>query len=132
MTRDRSRSDCIRFVGCVMSILLGTLGSSRAQEVVAVPWLGDPAQQHEVFDGGSLTLQAVATLQAGCTINTATWDPGDGTGPVTIGFSNPRVLELVHVYNGIDFQPYTATVLVSTTCGDVSDTFRVIVVPRTL
>jgi hypothetical protein len=120
-----------RSIACIATVAVA-VGSARAQEIVAVPWLGDPNLQHEVYSGGTMTLQSVALLPVGCTITAATWDPGDGGGPVAVSFANPRAIELAHVYTGLDFQPYTATVSITTTCGTTSDTFRVIIVPRTL
>ncbi len=104
--------------------------------VVTVPWIGKPGrppEPHPVFDGGTLILQGVAFTAPMTPLMSATWDPGDGTGPQPISVANPRVLELAHVYNGLDFQPYTAVLTVTDTdMTAVSDTFRVIVRPRTL
>lgn len=128
MSKHLSGTGWWRLVGAAVFMA----ASATAQEAVTVPWLGDPNLQHQVFSGGAMTLQGVARLPAGCTLTGATWDPGDGSGPVAIGVGNPRALELVHTYTGVDFQPYTATLAIQTTCGNASDTFRVIVVPRTL
>lgn len=96
---------------------------------VTVPWSGDPNLPHQVYDGGKLMLQGVANVPVGCSLTSATWDPGDGTGPVGVKFTNPRVLELEHTYNGTDGQPFVATLTVTDDCGNTSsDTFRVVIV----
>jgi len=116
----------------LLSPISATQGPTQL-EVVTVPWLGDPTNDHMVFAGGSLVLQGVAHVPGGCNITAATWDPGDGSGPQPVPFGNPRALELVHVYQGFDFQPYVATLSVTTdACGTAIDTFRVRVVPRRL
>lgn len=110
-------------------------GAAQAQDlhVVTVPWLGNPNNAHQVFDGGELILQGTALLDAGCSIVSATWDPGDGTGPVAVPTGDPRALELAHTYNGSDGQPYTAVLSVTDTCGNtVTDNFRVVVRNKSL
>lgn len=118
--------------GCCAGLLAVAAAPASAADVITVPWLGDPNQQHQVWSGGQLILQGVARLTAGETISAATWDPGDGTGPVAVGFGNPRILELNHTYNGLDFQPFTATLSVTTNLGTFTDTFRVIILPKHL
>ncbi|MCY3004082.1 MAG: PKD domain-containing protein [Planctomycetota bacterium] len=96
--------------------------------VVTVPWQGDPNQPHQVASGQALMLQGTAQLVAGCSIVSATWDPGDGSGPVSVPAGNARALELSHVYTGSINQPFTATLTVTDSCGNVSnDTFRVVI-----
>lgn len=104
-----------------------------ATRVITVPWLGDPAADHQVYSGGTLVLQGVCRLAAGCNIQSASWNPGDGSGPQAIPFGDPYELELAHTYTGPDSTPYVATLSVTDTCGStVSDTFRVRIVPKTL
>ena len=77
--------------------------------------------------------RGVAEVPAGCSITSATWDPGDGSGPQPIAFSNPRALELRHTYTGLVGQPFVATLEVTDSCGTTaSDTFRVRVQDNTL
>lgn len=102
-------------------------------QVITVPWRGDPAQQHQVYNGGTLWLQGTAIPAAGCSLVSATWDPGDGSAPIAVSVANPRVLETSHVYNGVNNQPYTATLTVVDTCGNtVVDNYRVVVLNRNL
>ncbi|MCC6406160.1 MAG: PKD domain-containing protein [Planctomycetes bacterium] len=103
-------------------------------QAITVPWAGDPNLPHQVFNGGSLMLQGTATVPAGCSLTSASWDPGDGSGPVAVSFANPRALELKHTYAGTNGQPFIATLTVTDSCGNASsDTFRVVVVdPKNL
>lgn len=103
-------------------------------QAITVPWAGDPNLPHQVYNGGKLTLQGTASVPAGCSLTSASWDPGDGTGPVGVGLANPRILELQHTYNGANGQPFIATLTVTDNCGNSSsDTFRVVVVdPKNL
>lgn len=96
---------------------------------ITVPWAGDPNLPHQVYNGGELMLQGTAYVPSGCNLTSASWDPGDGTGPIAVPFTDPRVLELNHTYTGVDGQPYVATLTVTDSCGgSSSDTFRVVVV----
>ena len=102
--------------------------------LAAVPWNGSDTSPHVVYSGGSLILQASASLAGDpVPLTAATWDPGDGTGPVPVPFDNSRVIELEHTYTGSAFQSYTATVRVTDATGRVfTDTFKVRIVERTL
>ena len=115
---------------------LGLSGPVWAQTIptITVPWLGDPAQPHQVFSGGQLTLQGSCRPLPGCTLTAATWDPGDGSGPQAVSFANPRAIELPYTYTGLDGQPFIATLHVEDSCGNTgNDTFRVVVrAPATL
>ncbi len=111
----------------------GNHANSSSLLAITVPWLGDPNLAHQVFDGGTLILQGVAIVPVGNTLTAATWDPGDGTGPVAIPFTNARDLELSHVYHGVNNQPYLATLSVTDNTGATSsDTFRVVVATKKL
>jgi hypothetical protein len=111
-------------------------GDACQPTVVAVPWAGAESKPHQVYPGGALVLQAVSTkdgLGAPAPLQSATWDPGDGTGPISISVSNPRALEYTHVYNGPVGTPYTATIVGTDAKGNTySDTFRVMMVAKTL
>lgn len=109
-------------------VLFASTATAQQLEVVTVPWLGNPSLQHQVYSGGTLILQGVARTVPGCPIVAATWDPGDGSGAQAINFADPRALELSHVYNGVDGQPFTAVLSVTDSCGDtVTDDFRVVI-----
>jgi len=102
---------------------------------ITVPWLGVPTQPHQVFDGGALILQGVAVLAnyTPADITAATWDPGDGTGPVPVSIANPLALELAHTYSGANNTPYTAVLEITMLNGAKrTDTFRVLIQPRTI
>jgi VCBS repeat-containing protein len=97
--------------------------------VAAVPWLGSEARPHVVYSGGTLMLQASASVGGDgvpVPLASGTWDPGDGSGPQAINVSNSRILELAHTYVGAIGQPFTATISVTDTAGNTyTDTFRV-------
>ncbi len=100
---------------------------------VTVPWQGMPGAEHQTWTGAPLRLQGTARLQAGCSLTSAEWDPGDGTGFVPISFANPRVLELTHTYTAPDGTPFVAVLRVTDDCGTTStDAFRVRVMPKSL
>ncbi len=104
-----------------------------APRVVTVPWLGNPANDHVTFDGASVLLHGVAYPDTGVALVSGTWDPGDGSGPVSIPVTNPRALERVHVYRGSSGTPYVARLeVVDANNNRASDTFRVRILPRTL
>jgi len=108
---------------------------SRASTVaIAVPWRGDPLDWHLTWSGATTLLQGIARVEPGCSLVSAEWDPGDGSGYIPISTANPRILELGHVYttphHGTTFQ---ATLRVTDNCGTTStDTFRVLVLDETL
>lgn len=133
MARHRTGGRASAFLGFAL-LAMGASASAQSLRVVTVPWLGDPNQPHQVFDNGNLILQAVVTEeQPGCSLTSATWDPGDGSGPVAVSFANPRVIELEHTYTGAPGTPYVATVTVQDSCGNTSsDTFRVVMRTKTL
>lgn len=120
--------------GAALIAVIGLTANAWAQlEVKTVPWRGNPGQPHQVFSGGTLTLQGVASVPVGCTLSTAVWDPGDGSAPINVSFATPRVLEATHTYTGLNNQPYVATLTVTDSCGNqASDTFRIVVLPQTL
>ncbi|MCM2309833.1 MAG: tandem-95 repeat protein [Steroidobacteraceae bacterium] len=110
-------------------------GDACQPTVAAVPWLGNPNRPHQVISGQSLFLQAAAFNPTGAsvTLQSARWDPGDGSGWVTVSASNPRVIERIHTYSGAVGQPFTAVVEVTDTNGiTYSDTFRVVIAADTL
>ena len=112
------------------------IGDACEFVVVAVPWGGLESKPHVVNSGGSLVLQASAThmgLGERVTLASGTWDPGDGSGPIPIGVTDSRALELTHTYAGVDGQAFTATVSVMDANGhSSSDTFKVQIQPDTL
>ena len=103
---------------------------------VTVPWLGVPTQPHQVFSGGKLILQGVAVFAGtglAAPINSATWDPGDGTTGCNFGAGSPRFLECEHTYTGDPGDPITATLTVNFANGETkTDIFRVIIQDKTL
>jgi VCBS repeat-containing protein len=113
-----------------------TVGDACIVAPVTVPWMGVHTQPHQVFSGGSLVLQGVAVYQdtfLPADIKSATWDPGDGSGPVSINVSNPRALEMTYTYTGVVNTPYTAVLTIEMLNGAKrSDEFRVIIQPKTL
>lgn len=101
--------------------------------VVAVPWQGNPNNEHVVYSGGSLVLQAVAYPDTGAALQSATWDPGDGSPPVSVSIADPRILELTHAYSGTVGEPYVARIeVVDVNNNRATDTFRVRIHERTL
>jgi hypothetical protein len=112
------------------------VGDACEAAVVAVPWQGLESKAHVVYSGGSVVLQAVASVAGNgepVALTSGTWDPGDGSGPQAINVSNSRALELTHTYSGADFTPFTATVSVTTPGGRVlTDTMKVQIVPKSL
>jgi hypothetical protein len=108
-------------------------GNACQPQLAAVPWLGSTSLAHQVYSGGSLTLQAVALSTAGqpLPLASATWDPGDGSSPVAVSALNSAALELTHVYIGANNQPFTATVSATDVNGNVyTDTFKVVIAPN--
>ena len=106
--------------------------------VVTVPWNGSEAQPHQVYSGGSLVLQGVATdLTTGAALSvcSSTWDFGDAS-PTASGGTNGYALEATHTYSGSVGQPFTATLTVTlnpcATGAVLSDTFKVVIAPNNL
>jgi len=119
-----------KFVGTALvgASLLAASASAQLQ-VMTVPWRGDPNLQHQVVNGGTLMLTGAAVPAVGCSLASATWDPGDGSPVIPISVANPRVLEATHVYVGSNNQPFTATLSVTDSCGTtITDTFRLVVI----
>jgi VCBS repeat-containing protein len=113
------------------------IGNACEPKAVTVPWLGAPAQPHQVFSTGSLVLQGTVRIDPSFTITAASWNPGDGTGAVALSAPfDPRALELTHIYTAADGTPFTAILSVTVSNGTVSktvtDTFKVIVRNKTL
>ncbi|MFA5910531.1 MAG: HYR domain-containing protein [Vicinamibacterales bacterium] len=111
------------------------VGDACVTAPITVPWLGVPTQPHQVYSGGSLVLQGVAVYPdySPAVITAATWDPGDGSGPVAVSIANPRALERTHTYTGAPGTPYTAVLTVTFLGGFTrSDDFKVIVQAKTL
>ncbi|TPW12517.1 MAG: hypothetical protein FD127_2593 [Acidimicrobiaceae bacterium] len=113
----------------------GTGDACQPSGVVAVPWLGTESLPHQVTPGGALVLQAVATLagtlDSPVALKSATWDPGDGSGPTSISVANSLALELNHVYTGAVGQPFTAIISVVDGGNNVhTDTFKVVIGPN--
>ena len=106
-----------------------------ALTVIAVPFAGRDGSAHVVYTGGSVVLQAVASIGGDgipVTLTSGTWDPGDGSGPQVIVFTNSRALELTHTYTGSDSTTFFATIAVSDGTTNATDTFKVQIVPRSL
>ena len=83
-------------------LLVPAAASAYDPAVVTVPWFGDPDLPHQVYSGGPLVLQGVAIdldTDSGLCISNATWDPGDGSGPLPASGSG-LALERTHVYSG--------------------------------
>lgn len=120
----------------ILALLQASPSTAGSLDVVTVPWLGDRSQAHEVYPGGRLVLQGVAVVggtDIPAEVQTATWDPGDGTGPVPVDASNPLALELWHVYQGAPGQQFTASLTVTDAVGALhTDTFPVVMKARTL
>ena len=113
------------------------LNAASPLVVRTVPWDGLPGAGHQVYSGGSLILQGVATSGVTDTpapgLVSAKWDPGDGTPVVSVPLGNPLALELTHVYAGADGTPFTATLTVTdSTATTATATFRVVVKTKTL
>ena len=110
---------------------------SAPPDVVTVPWRGLLDLDHDTYDGKAIHLKGVAhNVSAGAT---ATWDPGDGSGPQALGaISVPSDydLQIIHTYpNSAPGTPFTATLEVCNGGPGVdcaSDTYRVRVRARTL
>jgi PKD repeat protein len=103
--------------------------------VVAVPFAGRDGSAHVVYTGGSVVLHAVASIGGDgipVTLTSGTWDPGDGSGPQVIVFTNSRALELTHTYTGGESTTFFATIAVSDGTTNATDTFKVQIVPRSL
>ena len=104
--------------------------------VMTVPWKGQPSQAHQVFPGGTLTLQgAVINMGsgAGAAYTSASWNPGDGGANTNFAAGSARYLEASHVYNGADGQSYTAVLTVNFTGGvTITRNFNVVVKTRSL
>ena len=111
--------------------------------VRAVPWLGLPNNPHQVYPGGSLTLQAVASKgytdpvqqPLDSNLKRVTWDAGNGQVFTQTSGINPMALEFVATYpiTATDGQPFTATVEIEALNGQIArDTFRVVVKAKSL
>ena len=112
------------------------IGNVCEPKAITVPWMGVPTSPHQVYSGGQLVLQGTVRMDPAFTITAASWDPGDGSGAVALSAPfNPRALERVHTYAGVDGTPYNATLSVTVSNGTVSktitDTFRVVVRTKT-
>src|SRR6266850_8320019 len=111
------------------------LGDACDLIVRTVPWKGNQANAHPVFPGGTLVLQAVASVGYNDTpvaLTSASWNPGDGTGPFPVVPPASLALELYHVYAGADGTPYTATITVTQGTQTATATFKVVVKNKTL
>ena len=120
-----------------MALFLFSTGASAAPpEVVTVPWRGSLDLPHEVYNGKQVYLKGVAHgVAAGAT---ASWDPGDGSGPIAIT-PNPDAngfdfaLETLYTYpDAAPGTPFTATLEVCNGAECDSDTYRIVVRARTL
>lgn len=103
------------------------IGNVCSRSLAAVPWGGNEAKSHATRSGASFLLHASASLNGKpFPLASGSWDPGDGTGPVSINVSNSRALELEHTYTGAVGTPFTATITVTDTDGKVyTDTQKV-------
>ena len=111
------------------------IGDACVPTPITVPWHGVHTQSHQVYSGGELVLQGVAVYPGyvPAEVTSATWDPGDGSGPQSISVANGLVLELQHTYTGAPETPFTAVLTVTFANGATrSDTFKVIIKTKTL
>ncbi len=124
--------------GVALLFLGQSIAQAAAPDVVTVPWRGALDLPHETYNGKAIHLKGVAhNVAAGAT---ATWDPGDGSGPHAVSIDSPDdwVVDLIHTYpNSSAGTPYTATLEVcnngagaGTECA--SDTYKVVVRERNL
>ena len=124
--------------GVALLFLGQGVAQAAAPQVVTVPWRGALDLPHETYNGKSIHLKGVAhNVAPGAT---ASWDPGDGSGPQPVSVDSPDdwVIDIVHTYpNSSDGTPFTATLEVcnngagaGTECA--SDTYKVVVRDRSL
>jgi hypothetical protein len=112
--------------------------TTPALTVRTVPWLGLPSRPHEVYPGGTIILQGVATEGLTDTpalnLSTATWSFDDGAPNVTSAVGSPLALEANRIFPANAPEgPITATLTVTTTTGDVAtDTFKIVVKAKSL
>ena len=128
-TRLAPRLSLLRAGLILISLLAATAAQAYTPNLATVPWLGNPALPHQVYSGGPLVLQGVATdLDNGAAlcVASATWD--SGAGPTYPAGTNGYALEATHTYVGAVGQPFTATLTV-TLCDTtvLTDTMRVVV-----
>jgi hypothetical protein len=118
-----------------------TAQAQGAMVVRTVPWMGLPNKPHEVFSGGALILQGMATAgltdtAVNGTITSAIWDPGDGGATINVtaaANANSLAIEATKVYTGVDGQPYTATLTVTNNLGQTAtDTFKIVVKAKSI
>jgi hypothetical protein len=128
-----------RMLVLVFVAAVGAPALATPPKVVTVPWApegGVYTNQHTTYDGYNMLLMGVATDDDGdASLATYEWDFGDlnQTGPIATGGTGPVNIEARHVYNGVNNQPFTATLTVCDTNNDcASDTFRVVVQTLTL
>jgi PKD repeat protein len=111
------------------------IGDACVPTPITVPWHGVATQSHQVFSGGKLVLQGVAIYPGNipAELTSATWDPGDGSGPQAVSVANGLALELEHTYSGAPETPYTAVLTITFANGATrSDNFKVIIKTKTL
>jgi hypothetical protein len=120
---------------CLCVSLVAGQAAAAPPEVVTVPWRGTLDLPHEVYNGKAIHLKGVARgIAAGAT---AFWNPGDGSANKPVA-PNPVSgfdfdLGVIHTYpNVADGTPFTATLTVCNGAECASDTYRVVVRPRTL
>ncbi|MCP4090940.1 MAG: PKD domain-containing protein, partial [Gammaproteobacteria bacterium] len=80
---------------------------------VAVPWAfsGGIEVPHDTLSGVTTTLKGVVySLRAPLTYE---WDFGDGSSVVSGTVTNKRIIQADHVYNGVEGQPFVATLTVT-------------------
>ncbi|MEI6244384.1 MAG: thrombospondin type 3 repeat-containing protein, partial [Acidobacteriota bacterium] len=91
------------------------IGDACQLSLATVPWSGNRAKPHVVYSGGSLVLQAVASIGGAgvpVALASASWDFGDGSAIQNISAANSLVLEATHTYAGAVGTPYTAIITV--------------------
>ncbi len=85
-----------------------------ADNILCVPWQGDPVKQHTVTSGGAALLKCVVKADSTAT-RWYQWSFGDGSGDsgvLTVSGSTKYNLGISHTYTGATGTPFTATLKV--------------------
>ncbi|WP_026840924.1 PKD domain-containing protein [Citrifermentans bremense] len=111
-----------------------TTATVSANPVVScVPWQfsGVNEMPHDTWSGKEITLKGVAwSLHPPLTYR---WEFGDTTPDATGTATDPRAIQAKHTYNGVDGQPFVATLTVTDALGNsASDQYQVRIRPKSL